>query len=409
MSALSRVEVLNTGTELLFGDTVNTHVSYFGRQLFPLGLRIQRQLTVPDGDAIREAILESAPRCDIVLVTGGLGPTTDDITKEIVAELTDRPLQYNEPIFAEIRERFEKQGLIPTYRVSRQAYVPEGATILANDFGTAPGFYLPTRDSIPHLFLFPGPPRELRPMFEQYTLPILRALAGTHDLEAKVFRTTGIAESVIEDQISERLLAIKGLELGYCARMGNVDIRVIGTRSVVEAAEQIIQSALEPQLVTTEEKELEEIVVQRLIAHQATVAVAESCTGGLLANRITNVPGSSFVFLEGNVTYSNEAKVRTLGILAELIQATGAVSEPVAHAMAEGTLQKTGASYALSTTGIAGPDGGTPEKPVGTVYIGLAIQGQSTEVEKHFFPSDRQSFKQIVTQYALDMLRKKIR
>ena len=408
MSSLARVEVLNTGTELLFGSVINTHLSFLGQQLFPLGLRVQRQVTVPDGDAIRDAILESANRCDMILVTGGLGPTSDDITREIVAELTRRPLRYDDRIFQKIRERFERRGLKLTDRISRQAYVPEGAAVLTNDFGTAPGLYLPAQTGIPHLLLFPGPPRELQPMFNTYALPILQNLAGNHDLHARIFRTTGLGESYIEKMVGDQLLAIPGLELGYCARMGEVDIRIIGSRSAVDAAEQIIQRELARYIIATEEKELEDIIVQLLNAQRATLATAESCTGGLLANRVTNVPGSSAVFIEGNVTYSNDAKTRTLGVSAELISAAGAVSEEVARAMAEGALQRSGATFALSTTGIAGPDGGTAQKPVGTVFVGLASRSSATQVEKLFFPTDRHSFKRMCTQHALDMLRQRL-
>jgi nicotinamide-nucleotide amidase len=408
MSSLARVEVLNTGTELLFGSVLNTHLSFLGQQLFPLGLRVQRQMTVPDGEAIRDAILESAPRCDIILVTGGLGPTSDDITREIVSDLTGRPLQYDDRIFQKIRERFDRRALKMTDRISRQTYVPEGAAVLPNDFGTAPGLYLPAQNGIPHLFLFPGPPRELRPMFNTYALPKLQSLAGDHDLHARIFRTTGLGESYIEKKVGEQLLAIPGLELGYCARMSEVDIRIVGSRSAVEVAAEIIQTELAPYIITTEEKELEDVVVQLLTAKQATLATAESCTGGLLANRVTNVPGSSAVFIEGNVTYSNEAKTRTLGVSAELISSVGAVSEEVARAMAEGALQRSGATFALSTTGIAGPDGGTAQKPAGTVFIGLASREYATQVEKLFFPADRPSFKRMCTQHALDMLRKRV-
>src|SRR6476646_2751648 len=354
MSSLARVEVLNTGTELLFGSVINTHLSFLGQQLFPLGLRVQRQVTVPDGDAIRDAILESAPRSDVILVTGGLGPTSDDITREIVAELTGRPLQYDNRIFQRIRERFDRRGLKLSERISRQAYVPEGAAVIPNDFGTAPGLYLPAENGLPHLFLFPGPPRELQPMFKTYALPILRRLAGKHDLHAEIFRTTGLGESYVEKMVGEQLLAIPGLELGYCARMGEVDLRVVGSLFADAATTEIIRSELAPYIITTEEKELEEVIVQLLTAKVATLATAESCTGGLLANRVTNVPGSSGVFIEGNVTYSNDAKIRTLGVSAELISAAGAVSEEVARAMAEGALRLSGATFALSTTGIAG-------------------------------------------------------
>jgi nicotinamide-nucleotide amidase len=408
MSSVARVEILNTGTELLFGSVLNTHLSFLAQQLFPLGLRVQRQSTIPDGDAIREAIVESATRSDVILVTGGLGPTSDDITREIVSELTGRPLQYDDSILQKISDRFKKRGLKMTDRTARQAYVPEGAAVLPNDHGTAPGLYIPARDGIPHLFLFPGPPRELRPMFTTYAVPKLRILVGSHDLHATTFRTTGLGESQVERIVGEKLLAIPGLELGYCARMGEVDVRVIGPQSAIDTANELIQRELGPHIVTTEEKELEDVVVELLTANQATLAIAESCTGGLLANRITDVPGASRVFLEGNVTYSNEAKIRTLSVSAELLSAVGAVSEEVARAMAEGALKRSGASYALSTTGIAGPDGGTDQKPVGTVFIGLASRGSPTLVEKEFFPMDRPSFKRISTQHALEMLRRKV-
>jgi nicotinamide-nucleotide amidase len=404
----ARVEVLNTGTELLFGSVINTHLSFLAQQLFPLGIRVQRQSTLPDGDSIRNAIVESSIRCDIILVTGGLGPTSDDVTREIVAELTGRPLRYDDSIFQRIKARFDKRGLKMTDRISRQAYVPEGATVLPNDHGTAPGLHLPAKNGIPHLLLLPGPPRELRPMFNTYALPILRSLAGEHDLHAITFRTTGLGESQVEKIVGDRLLAIPGLEVGYCARMGEMDLRVVGSQSAVGAANELVQRALGPYIVTTEEKELEDVVVRLLTANKASLAIAESCTGGLLANRITDVPGASEIFIEGNVTYSNEAKIRTLNVPAELLSSVGAVSEEVARAMAEGALDRSGATYTLSTTGIAGPAGGTKQKPVGTVFIGLASRGSLTQVEKNFFPTDRPSFKRITTQHALDMLRRKI-
>jgi len=408
MSSVTRVEVLNTGTELLFGSVINTHLSFLAQQLFPIGLRVQRQSTIPDGDSIRDAITESASRCDVILVTGGLGPTTDDITREIVSEMTGRPLRYDDSILQKISKRFKQRGITMTDRTARQAFVPEGAAVLPNDHGTAPGLHIEARNGIPHLFLFPGPPRELRPMFTTYALPILRSLAGKQDLHARTYRTTGLGESQVERIVGNRLLAIPGLELGYCARMGEVDVRVIGSRTAVESAAQLIEDELAPYIVTTEEKDLEDVVVELLKANKATLAIAESCTGGLLANRITDVPGASLVFVEGNVTYSNDAKMRTLDVSAELLSNVGAVSEEVARAMAEGALKRSGATYALSTTGIAGPDGGTDQKPVGTVFIGLASRGSATLIEKEFFPTDRPSFKRICTQHALEMLRRKI-
>jgi nicotinamide-nucleotide amidase len=404
-NSLTRVEVINTGTELLVGSILNRHLSYLGQQLFSLGFRIQRQSTVPDGDAIRDAILEASTRCDLILVTGGLGPTNDDVTREVVAELTERPLYYDDTIFQKIKERFEKRAIRLTEHIIRQAYVPQGATVLPNDWGTAPGLYLPAQGRFSHLFLFPGPPRELYPMFKNYASPILQSLASTRDLHARVFLVAGLGESYVEDMVGKELEAIAGLEIGYCARMGEVDLRIIGPRSAVEQGEQVIRAKLGSHIVTTEEKELEEVVVEMLTQKKATLAVAESCTGGLLANRITDVPGSSAVFLEGNVTYSNEAKSRILGVPEELFRSVGAVSEEVAKAMAEGARTRAGTTFALSITGIAGPDGGTAEKPVGTAYVGLASPDQPTEITKIFFPTDRKTFKRLCSQRALDMLR----
>jgi nicotinamide-nucleotide amidase len=402
---MQAAELITTGTELLFGSVVNTHLAFLGQQLFSLGLRITRQTTVPDGYAIRDAILEAAQRCQLILITGGLGPTTDDVTREIVAELTGRSLQYDETIFAKIRERFEKRGLRLTDPISRQAYVPKGAQVLPNDNGTAPGLYVPATEKLPHMILLPGPPRELRPMFERYVTPIVRTLAGTTDLTAAVFRTVGLGESYAQELIGAELAAIEDLELGYCARVGELDLRLIGSLQSVLRGTEIVRSRLSDHIVSEDGSELEAILVRLLTQRGATVAVAESCTGGLLANRFTNVPGASAVFLEGNVTYSNAAKTRTLGVPTELLDRVGAVSKEVAEAMAEGARKRAGTTYALSTTGIAGPDGGTPEKPVGTVFVGLAAADAPSQVERLFFPTDRLTFKQMVAQSALDLLR----
>jgi nicotinamide-nucleotide amidase len=407
-SAPINVEVITTGTELLFGSVINTHLAFLGQQLFSLGLRISRQTTVPDGYAIRDAILEAAPRCQLILITGGLGPTTDDITREIVAELAGRPLEYDESIFARIKERFQKRGLRLTDPISRQAYVPRGAQVLPNDHGTAPGLYVPATEALPHMILLPGPPRELRPMFEQYASPIIRSLVGTTDLTAIIFRTASLGESYAQELIGADLAAIKDLELGYCARIGELDLRLVGSLESVLKGAEIVRARLSEHIVSEDGSEMEAIVVRLLTERGATVAVAESCTGGLLANRFTNVPGASAVFLEGNVTYSNAAKTRTLGVPGELLNSVGAVSTEVAQAMAEGARIRAGTTYALSTTGIAGPDGGTPEKPVGTVFVGLASADGPSQVEKLFFPTDRATFKQMVTEAALDLLRKVI-
>lgn len=402
-----RVEVINTGTELLLGNVINSHLAYFGQSLFPLGLRVQRQVTVPDGEAIETALRESFPRADIVLVTGGLGPTTDDLTREIVAEMLGAELVYAPEVYAAIEARFAERKMAISERVKRQAMVPRGAVVLRNDFGTAPGLYLPpvARLGSPHLFLLPGPPRELKPMFVQSVLPILQKIVPASVLECRTFRVMGVGESNVEAAIGEQLLALEDLELGYCARPGEVDVRCIGQAETLERAEAIVRQAFAEHLVPLQP--MEETVVETLKALGKKVAVAESCTGGLLANRITNVPGASEVFLGGFVTYANEVKVSALGVDAGMLRAQGAVSHQVAAQMAEGARLRTGSDYALATTGIAGPGGGTPEKPVGTVFIAMAGAGE-TVVQQHAFRTDRETFKARVAQTALELLQRSL-
>ena len=409
-----RVEVLNTGTELLLGSVINTHVRLFAEALFPLGLRIERQVTVPDGDeAIRNALTETFGRADVVLITGGLGPTTDDVTREVVAELLGEELIHDESVMEAIRARFARRNLQMSPRNARQAQRPRDAIVLVNNHGTAPGLYLAPRpyaggELTPHLFLLPGPPRELQPMLAESVMPILeKALPPQPTVEMRLVRLAGVGESGVEELIGEPLLAL-GLELGYCARPGEVDVRTIGAPAVLDEAERIIVEKLGPHIITRDSRTLEKVVVDLLTERTETLAIAESCTGGFLAHRITNVAGASAVFLEGFVTYANAAKERSLGVDPAAIAAHGAVSEVVARAMAEGARRVTGADHALATTGIAGPGGGSEAKPVGTVFIALATKLGPTVVERHRFPSDRENFKHHTTQTALNILRRQL-
>jgi len=404
-----RVEVLNTGTELMLGSIVNTHLASVARDLFPLGLRIQRQVTVPDGDAIRQAMLETFGRADVLLVTGGLGPTTDDITRDITAELLGLKLELDPEIVRHIERRFAKRGLPMSDRVLLQAMRPPEAAVLMNAFGTAPGLYFPsTAAERPHIFLLPGPPRELEPMMENQVLPILAKLVPPTPAEQmRMYRVIGLGESQVESRVGEPLLAL-GLEVGYCARPGEVDLRLIGSPEKLAQADPIVQSQLGENIFTEDARSLEQVIVETLTQRGLTFATAESCTGGYIANKMTNVPGASRVYLAGYVTYANEAKTAALGVDAALIAAHGAVSEPVARAMAEGARRASGAQLAVSTTGIAGPDGGTPEKPVGTVFVALAGEGAETVVQKHRFPTDRETFKQLTTQTTLDLLLRRL-
>jgi len=408
-----KVILLNTGTELLLGDVRDAHLSFIAKEIFPLGLQIDEQRTVPDGRTIRSALAETFPRTDILFVTGGLGPTTDDITREIAAELLELKLIFDERIMTAISQRFARRGIKFTERVSRQAYVPEGAAVFLNESGTAPGLYLPANinSSIqsPHLFLLPGPPRELQPMFRESVTPTLRSLAlNPPSFERRMYKIASMGESLVEAAIGEKVLAIPGIELGYCARPGEVDVRIVGQPSAIQQADLIVRSSLGSTIFSTDDELLEEVVVKLLTGRKETLALAESCTGGLLADRITNVPGASEVFLAGYVSYANEAKMDILRVDAAVIERYGAVSKPVARAMAEGARTRTKATYALATTGIAGPTGGSFKKPVGTVFVSLASPNTATIVQHLFFPTDRQTFKQLVAQAAFDLLRRKL-
>lgn len=408
-----RVEVVNTGTELLLGKVVNTHAGYFGQELFKLGLRIQRQTTIPDGDEIRTVLAEAFPRTDIILITGGLGPTSDDITREVVAEMLGRELHLDQAILDEINDMFRRRGYKMNRSNDRQAMVPEGAIVLDNPNGTAPGLYLPasTEQGSPHLFLLPGPPRELKPMFSDLVYPRLVEMRQS-ELSTHVwrnFRIYGVGESSLAADIEPRFEKIEGLELGYCARLGEVDLRLIGPPSAIEAASEIVRKEYAEDIIAESEDPIEQIVLELLLERGETVSTAESCTGGQIVSTLTNVSGSSAILHEGYVTYANSAKTAILGVPEELIEAHGAVSEEVVRAMAEGCLRVSGADHAIAVSGVAGPTGGSEEKPVGTVYIGIASKNEETYVKRHFTPADRISFKMRVTRLVLDLLRRRLR
>lgn len=406
------IEILNTGTELLLGNTVNTHAAWFGRELFKLGLRIQRQTTVPDGEAIRDAITESVARADVLIITGGLGPTSDDLTREITAEVLGLDLITDEAALRSLENFFALRGRPMAQANLKQALIPVGADVLPNPQGTAPGVYVPPRlngRSNCAVFLLPGPPRELYPMYQNEVAPRLRAISGAQDPPAVLeLKFTGIGESDFHQGIDSRLEQIPGLEYGYCAHIGEVDLRLIGSPVVLEQARAIAMEQFQPFLISDDGASLEATVVRLLREKSLKLATAESCTGGLISNRITDVPGSSAVFTHGFVTYANEAKISLLGITPAELETHGAVSETVACKMAAGALHASGADISVAVTGIAGPGGGTPEKPVGTAWIALATKESPATAFQVFHPRNRHDFKQSVSQAALEAVRRKI-
>jgi len=408
-----RAILINTGTELLLGDVQDAHLAFIAREILPLGLRIDERRTVPDSNVIRRTVTELFPRCEILFVTGGLGPTTDDITREMVAESLGLELRQDPQLLAWLQQRLQLRGIKWSSGIARQADVLAGAQVLPNENGSAPGFYLKAninaRVVSPHVFVLPGPPRELQPMFTKFAMPILKSIIEVPlPVERRSYSIAGVGESLVENAIGEKVLAIPGIELGYCARPGEVEVRIIGNPNAIRAADAVIRRELGVSIFSDSNEALEAVVVTLLKERKETLATAESCTGGLIANQITNVSGASEVFLAGYVTYANSAKSDVLNVDSKLIDKHGAVSEAVARAMAEGARGRAASTYGLATTGIAGPTGGSDEKPVGTVYIALASGDSETVAKKFLFPTDRETFKQLAAQAALDLLRRRL-
>lgn len=412
------LELITTGSELMRGQVLNTHQQWICRQLADRGYRVQRQVAVADtGTDIQAAVAEALGRADWVITTGGLGPTSDDLTRELIAQLLGRPLQADPAVRAHLAEFFARRNRPLPPRTAVQAQVPAGARVLSNAQGTAPGLILEV-DPNPFrpgrrawLVMLPGPPRELRPMFTEQVLPLLeREAPPPEPFAGQTLRTVGIGESQVEQLLAPGLepLTTAGLEVGYCSRPGEVDVRLEArgptAGALVTQAEAIARQSLGDHVFGCGDDELDAVVVRLLKARQRTLAVAESCTGGLLANRLTNIPGASAVFRGGLAAYHNDAKEQWLDVRAETLATHGAVSEVVAREMAVGARARFGADYALAITGIAGPEGGTPEKPVGTVWIALAGPAR-TEAIHRLNPWDRLTFKHVTSQQALELLR----
>lgn len=407
-----RIEIINTGAELLVGRVLNTHQQWLCRQLADLGYEVSRQICVADDRRqIQHALRESLARADLIIVTGGLGPTGDDLTRDVAAQVLRRKLVRHPATLSRIKQFFAARHRHMPANVQVQAMIPRGATVLPNPNGTAPGLFLETIAGKNCLILLPGPPRELQPMFLNSVVPLLRRkFPPAAPFVCRTFKTTGLGESAVEEKIAGPLqpLVRDGLQLAYCARVGETDVRLAvrgqHARALLAQGGSIVESLLGPLIFGTDGDSLESVLINLLTAHKKTLAVAESCTGGFLAHRLTNVPGSSAVFLGGVVAYSNQVKQDLLGVRAESLRRHGAVSEPVAREMAEGARRLFAADCALAVTGIAGPGGGTPAKPAGTAFIALS-QEQGTTVQLQYSPADRETFKFAMSQRALDLLR----
>ncbi len=405
-------ELISVGTELLLGDIVNTNAAFLARQCAALGLSVYHQSVVGDNEErLAEVLSEAMERSDVVILSGGLGPTEDDLTRETCARVMDMPLEEDEHTRRRIREYFSgtSQKEIPESNW-RQAMVPRGASVLDNDNGTAPGLILEKNHKM--LVLLPGPPAELIPMFQKKAVPYLRRLQPEVILSQTV-KLCGIGESKAESRIQDLIDAQTNPTIATYAGTGEVHLRLTAKARGAEQAEKMFKPLIKEirkrfgtAVYSLKEEETMEMVVVRLLKkYELTVTTAESCTGGMLAARIVNVPGSSEVFSQGLVTYSNKSKRRLLDVNKATLKKYTAVSKETAREMAMGGVLASDADICVAVTGIAGPDGGTEEKPVGLVYIACCIR-ESVVVEKHQFRGNRSRIRELAVINGLDLLRR---
>jgi nicotinamide-nucleotide amidase len=406
-------EIIAVGSELLTPFRTDTNSLWLTDRLNSVGVEVKLKTIVGDDDArLEETIRDALKRSGVVVLTGGLGPTEDDITRKIAARALSRRLSLDEKVLDEIRAKFLHWGRRMPDINARQAMVVEGAEVLPNPNGTAPGMYVEHDGRV--VVLLPGPPRELKPMFDSHVLPKLSERAGGLRVARRVLRVAGMGESAVDERIAPVYTQYKNPQTTILFNNTEIEIHLTAQGKTEQEAELLldglagqIEERLGDSIFAFRGETMEEVVGLRLAVNGFTLAVAESCTGGLVAHRLTEVPGSSSYFTEGVVTYSNEAKTRLLGVPAELIERHGAVSAEVAEAMAEGVKRRAATDFGLSVTGVAGPGGGTPEKPVGLVYLSLADDAH-TEHRRIMLPGDRHLIRWRASQSALDLLRRRL-
>ncbi|MCA1575460.1 MAG: competence/damage-inducible protein A [Acidobacteria bacterium] len=406
-------EIIAIGSELLAPDRSDTNSLWLTEKLNGIGIEVKLKTIVGDDDArLEEAIKDATRRSKVVITTGGLGPTEDDITRKVTARALGRRLLLDEKILAELRERFRSFGQVMPERNSRQAMVIDKAEVLPNPNGSAPGMFIEHEGVA--IVLLPGPPREMRPMFENHVQSRLAGKAGGLKVIRRILRVAGLGESAVDEKIAPIYTQYENPQTTILFNQSEIEVHLTARgRTEVEAEALLdhLSEKLEERLgnavFSFAGEKMEEVVGLKLTVGGYTLSIAESCTGGLIAQRVTDVPGSSKYFIEGVVAYCNDAKTRTLGVEPVLLLEHGAVSAPVAEAMAEGIRKRARTDFGLSITGIAGPGGGTDEKPVGLVYIALADDAH-TEHRRFIIPGDRQLVRWRASQAALDMLRRRL-
>jgi nicotinamide-nucleotide amidase len=406
-----KAEIIAVGSELLTPDRVDTNSLFMTAQLNRLGIEVTRKTVVGDDLApLRAAFEDAAKRVELIIASGGLGPTEDDRTREAVADLLGRKMSQDPAVLGKIEARFRQIGRAMSEVNKRQANVPEGAEVLNNERGTAPGLWLEAGDRI--FILLPGPPHELKAMFAAQVEPRLARLSTGVRLIARELRVAGMGESDVDQRIAPIYTRYADVQTTILTAPGEIQIHLRAWSSDIKDAERQLQEiqesivlALGEAVFTTDGHSMEEVVARELTSHQATIATAESCTGGLLAERLTRISGSSAYFLGGVVSYSNALKSAWVDVPTEVIESRGAVSSEVAVALADGIRRRTGATIGVGITGVAGPTGGTPEKPVGTVHVAIADASGSKERGVHY-PGERDRIRWQASQTALDLVRR---
>ncbi len=405
-----KAEILAVGTELLMGQIVNTNAQYISSKLPEAGVGVYYHSVVGDNpNRLRESLELAINRCEVVITTGGLGPTQDDLTKEIISDICGRKLVLHEESLEEIKAFFKKLGREMTHNNEKQAYMPENSIILKNNNGTAPGCILEYGDKI--IVMLPGPPSEMKPMFNDYVLPYFMQ-KSSYSIESRFLRIFGIGESAMETKIIDLIEQQANPTIATYAKEGEVTIRVSARVEAGEDSQALLLPVIEEIrrragdcLYSEEDKTLDLVATELLLEKDLTIATAESCTGGLISKMITEIPGISSIFMGGAVTYSNEAKEDYLGVKKETLESFGAVSRETAREMAEGIRNRLKTDIGVSVTGIAGPGGGTPEKPVGLVYIGLASESGTITKELRLL-GNRKRIRTITALNVFDMIRR---
>lgn len=405
-------ELLTIGTELLLGQIVDTNASWMAQRLAEAGIDVYYKSTVGDNwGRIEAAIRLAMTRADVIIMTGGLGPTEDDLTRDVLAAVLGRPLKLDPQVLAAIQQRFAHRRVTMPENNRKQAMVPEGTDVLHNPRGTAPGLLARHHGRL--LACMPGVPSEMKPMLLEQVIPRVRETFGIRSrIVSRVLKTCGISESTLDQRIGDYFREMRNPTIGVLAHAGEIHVRLTckgdaaaEIAALLDDLETKIRARLGHLVFGRDDEKLEAVVGQLLRCRKATLAVAESCTGGLVASRLTDIPGSSDYFERGTVPYSLTAKERLLGIPADLLERCGAVSLEVARAMAAGVRRTSGATYGLATTGVAGPTGGTPERPVGLVCVALAWDGGEGAREFRLL-GDREQVKYRGAQMALETLRR---